>query len=219
MDIAPMTRLPLPRRTDDGRVIAVVRADDASAYAPIISALIAGGVVSVELTLTTPRTLEALPDLLAEFGHAADLGIGTVTTVAEAAAAIEVGAGYLVTPVTNRDIVEKAVEQGVPIIPGGLTPSELYSSWRLGAAAVKVFPAATVGPGYVSQLRGPFPDLVVIPSGGVDLKAASEWLAAGAAAVSIGGPLLGDATRGGDLAALTERARLYADTARRVKAR
>jgi 2-dehydro-3-deoxyphosphogluconate aldolase / (4S)-4-hydroxy-2-oxoglutarate aldolase len=92
------------------------------------------------------------------------------------------------------------------VFPGGLTPTELLGGWRAGATAVKVFPASTVGPGYISQLRGPFPEIQVIPSGGVGIEDAAAWISAGALAVSLGGPLLGDAFHGGGLAALTARA-------------
>jgi 2-dehydro-3-deoxyphosphogluconate aldolase / (4S)-4-hydroxy-2-oxoglutarate aldolase len=114
---------------------------------------------------------------------------------------------YLVTPTMNLAVVRLAVERQVPIFPGGLSPTELAAGWDAGATAVKIFPAQTVGAGYLKHLRGPFPDLEAIPSGGVDLDATREWLDAGAAAVSIGGPLLGDSLKGGDLSALRERCR------------
>jgi 2-dehydro-3-deoxyphosphogluconate aldolase/(4S)-4-hydroxy-2-oxoglutarate aldolase len=97
-------------------------------------------------------------------------------------------------------------QRGVAIYPGGLTPTELFDGWAAGATAVKVFPASVVGPGYVSMLRGPFPDIQVVPSGGVDIDEAAAWVKAGALAVSLGGPLLGDAFKGGDLRRLAERA-------------
>jgi 2-dehydro-3-deoxyphosphogluconate aldolase/(4S)-4-hydroxy-2-oxoglutarate aldolase len=169
----------------------------------------AGGITSVELTLTTPGTFEHFGELLSEFGDGIDLGIGTITLVEEVTAAVEAGASYIVTPVTDQEVVKAAVSADLPIFPGGLTPTELHTGWVQGAAAVKIFPAATVGPGYLSQLRGPFPDLLAIPSGGVGLVAAEEWLRAGAAAVSVGGPLTGDAFKGGNLEELTLRARSY----------
>jgi 2-dehydro-3-deoxyphosphogluconate aldolase/(4S)-4-hydroxy-2-oxoglutarate aldolase len=204
-----MDRLLLPERSREGRVIAVLRAPDAAQYAPVIRALIAGGIPSVELTLTTPGTFEHFGELLSEFGDDIDLGIGTVTRVDQVEAAALAGASYIVTPVTDHYVLKAAAAAGLPILPGGLTPTELHAGWVQGAAAVKIFPAATVGPGYLAQIRGPFPDLMAIPSGGVDLAAAEEWLRAGAAAVSIGGPLTGDAFKGGNLEELTDRARGY----------
>ena len=105
-------------------------------------------------------------------------------------------------------IVDAAVVRSIPIFPGGLTPTELLSGWRAGATAVKFFPAQTVGAGYLKHLNGPFPELLAVPSGGVDLKATAEWLRAGAVAVSLGGPLLGDALTGGDLDDLRSRCRV-----------
>ncbi|MDQ0852764.1 Entner-Doudoroff aldolase [Arthrobacter sp. V4I6] len=133
-------------------------------------------------------------------------GVGTITTPAEAVRAIEAGAKYLVTPLTDADIVAVGVDRGVAVYPGGLTPTELFAGWSAGATAVKVFPASVVGPGYVSMLRGPFPDIEVVPSGGIGISDAAAWIRAGALAVSLGGPLLGDAFHGGDRKQLTERA-------------
>lgn len=201
-----LTRLTIPARTAATKLIVVVRAPAATDYDRILDVLIDAGIGSVELTLTTPGTVERLPYLLDRFGDAADVGVGTVTDRRQLAAAVEAGAHYLVTPITDTDLVEAAHHAGVPIVPGGLTPTELFSAWQAGAAAVKIFPANQVGPGYVNDLRGPFPDIAVLPSGGVDLQNALAWLAAGATAVSVGSPLLGDAVRGGDLGALRARA-------------
>jgi 2-dehydro-3-deoxyphosphogluconate aldolase / (4S)-4-hydroxy-2-oxoglutarate aldolase len=107
----------------------------------------------------------------------------------------------------NLPVIDLAVRNQIAVFPGGLTPTELAAGWNAGATAVKIFPAQTVGAGYLKHLRGPFPDLQAVPSGGVDLHAAGEWLNAGAVAVSIGGPLLGDALKGGDLGALRDRCR------------
>lgn len=188
------------------RVIAVLRAQHATEYAPVVEALIAGGVLSVELTLSTRGVLQELPRLRQKFGGSVELGVGTVTTLAEAEAALDLGAAYLVTPVTEVSVIELAQQRGVPVFPGGFTPTELYRGWAAGATAVKVFPASRLGPSYVSDLRGPFPAIQVIPSGGVGVADVAGWLQAGAMAVSLGGPLLGDAFQGGDLRKLTERA-------------
>jgi 2-dehydro-3-deoxyphosphogluconate aldolase / (4S)-4-hydroxy-2-oxoglutarate aldolase len=189
------------------RAVAVLRASHASDYAPVIEALQRGGVLSIELTLSTPGVWDELPILRDRFGDALEIGVGTVTEAAEAEAALALGAAYIVTPVTDPAVITACVSRGVPVYPGGLTPTELHAGWKLGATAVKVFPASTVGAGYVSQLRGPFPDIEVIPSGGVNIEDVPGWIRAGALAVSLGGPLLGDAFKGGDLQELTARAR------------
>ena len=187
-------------------IIAVLRARDHEAYDPVIAALISGGIRSIELTLTTPGTLDALPELRRRHPGAV-IGIGTVTTRADAETAIERGAAYLVTPVVDTGVIAAARDAVLPVYPGALTPTEVLAAWRAGASAVKIFPAGTVGPGYAGHLRGPFPDLRFIPSGGVSLDDIPAWLRAGASAVSLGGPLLGDALAGGSLDALTQRCR------------
>jgi 2-dehydro-3-deoxyphosphogluconate aldolase/(4S)-4-hydroxy-2-oxoglutarate aldolase len=205
-DTAVMPRPPASEILVRNPVVAVLRARHADQYAPVISALAEGGVRSIELTLSTAGAFELLPGLAEEFGGDVEIGVGTITTTAEAEQALDCGAQFLVTPVTDTAIVRAAVVRGIPVFPGGLTPTELLSGWRSGATAVKVFPASTVGPGYISQLRGPFPEIQVIPSGGVAIEDAAAWIRAGAMAVSLGGPLLGDALKGGDLGALTARA-------------
>lgn len=191
----------------DSKVVAVLRARRAKDYGPVIEALRDGGVLSIELTLSTPGVFEELPLLLERFGGSVEIGVGTVTTAAEAETALELGAAYVVTPITEPDVITACTRRGVPVFPGGLTPTELHTGWKLGATAVKVFPASTVGPSYISQLRGPFPDIQVVPSGGVNIEDVPAWIRAGAMAVSLGGPLLGDAFEGGSLTELTARAR------------
>lgn len=202
---------PQPARPLAGQVIAVLRTNHASEYAPVIESLLAGGVRLIELTLTTRDVFDHLPDIRKTFGDAAEIGVGTVTTMGQAKRSLDVGAQFLVTPSMNLDIVKAAVARGVPIIPGGLTPTELYAGWSAGAAAVKVFPASTVGSDYIGQLHGPFPEMGLIPSGGISIEEAPQWISAGALAVSLGGPLIGDAFAGGSLTQLTQRAQLVTE--------
>jgi 2-dehydro-3-deoxyphosphogluconate aldolase / (4S)-4-hydroxy-2-oxoglutarate aldolase len=200
-------RTPLSDRLTSSRVIAVLRAGHASALAPVCDVLVEEGMLSLELTLTTPELFDSLSGLVDRYADTADIGVGTVLNTADASRAIDCGAQYLVTPTMNLDVIELALQQQVAIFPGGFSPTELATGWAAGATAVKIFPAQTVGAGYLAHLRGPFPDLQAVPSGGVDLDATQQWLAAGAAAVSIGGPLLGDALVGGDPSELRERCR------------
>ncbi|WP_029113630.1 bifunctional 4-hydroxy-2-oxoglutarate aldolase/2-dehydro-3-deoxy-phosphogluconate aldolase [Mycobacterium sp. URHB0044] len=193
-------------------VIAVLRAADARRYAPVVDVLADNGIRGIELTMSTPGTLDVLADIRAGIPDEVQVGIGTVTTVAQLNEALGVGVDFVVTPTTDVAVIDAAVTAGVPIYPGGLTPTELWKGWAAGATAVKVFPAALVGPDYVAHLRGPFPDIEVIPSGGVGMAEAVEWIRAGACAVSVGGPLIGDALSGGDLDALARRCRKLNDT-------
>ena len=165
------TRLQIPGRTAAARLIVVVRAPEAAGYDRVLEVLVDAGIRSVELTLTTPGTIARLPRLIAQFGEDADIGVGTVTNGEQLAAAVDAGAHYLVTPITDPALVDAANRAAVPIVPGGLTPTELFAAWRAGAAAVKIFPANQVGPGYLNDLRGPFPGIAAVPSGGVDLWA------------------------------------------------
>jgi 2-dehydro-3-deoxyphosphogluconate aldolase/(4S)-4-hydroxy-2-oxoglutarate aldolase len=204
---ATVNRPLLSERLASSKVIAVVRTSQVSGLAPVCDVLVEEGILSLELTLTTPGLLDALEELVDRYGNSADVGVGTVVTESEAQWAMDCGAQYLVTPTMNLPVVDLAVRRKIAVFPGGLTPTELAAGWRAGATAVKIFPAETVGAGYLKHLRGPFPDLEAIPSGGVDLDATRAWLAAGAAAVSIGGPLLGDVLEGGELSALRDRCR------------
>jgi 2-dehydro-3-deoxyphosphogluconate aldolase/(4S)-4-hydroxy-2-oxoglutarate aldolase len=204
---ATISRPPLSERLTTSRVIAVLRASQVSVLGPVCDVLVEEGILSLELTLTTPGLLDALTELVDRYADSADIGVGTVLSALEAQTAIESGARFLVTPTMNLAVVRLAVENQIAVFPGGLSPTELAAGWDAGATAVKIFPAQTVGAGYLKHLRGPFPDLEAIPSGGVDLDASRQWLAAGAAAVSIGGPLLGDSLKGGSLSALRDRCR------------
>ncbi|GHG59121.1 2-keto-3-deoxy-phosphogluconate aldolase [Sinomonas cellulolyticus] len=199
-------------------VVAVLRARTASEYRPVIEALLEGGVRSIELTLSTGGVFDVLQDLVEGYQEA-EIGVGTITTVEQAREALDQGARFLVTPVTDLAVIELAASRGVPAYPGGLTPTELHAGWAAGASAVKLFPASAVGPGYISQLRGPFPDMQVLPSGGIDLADIDAWISAGAVAVSVGGPLVQDAFAGGDLKDLTARATLASQRARDARQR
>ncbi|MCU1506116.1 MAG: 2-dehydro-3-deoxyphosphogluconate aldolase [Microbacteriaceae bacterium] len=194
-------------------IIAVLRAADARDYDSVVDTLAANGIRSIELTLSTPGTFEHLPAMIERVGTDVEIGIGTIVTADQARRAIDAGARYLVTPIINLEVIALAVQNAIPVFPGGLTPTELFSGWDAGATAVKIFPAETVGPQYGGHLRGPFPDIEFIPSGGVGLDDIPTWLKAGAVAVSLGGPLVGDALRGGSLDALAERSRLAVDAA------
>ncbi|KOS54661.1 bifunctional 4-hydroxy-2-oxoglutarate aldolase/2-dehydro-3-deoxy-phosphogluconate aldolase [Rhodococcus rhodochrous] len=190
-----------------GKVIAVLRAANADRYHPVVDELIAGGIRNIELTLTTPGTLDVVHQLRAGVGDCARIGVGTVTTSTSAGDAIRAGAQFLVTPGVAAGPAELARQHNVPIMMGALTPTEIMAAIECEADLIKIFPASTVGADYLTQLRGPFPDLQAVPSGGVDSASARDWLAAGAVAVSIGGPLIGDALRGGSLRDLAARIR------------
>jgi 2-dehydro-3-deoxyphosphogluconate aldolase/(4S)-4-hydroxy-2-oxoglutarate aldolase len=190
-------------------VVAILRAADAGRFLEVGRVLYEAGVRAVELTLTSSGALEAFARLREELPSDALLGVGTVRSVGDAQRSVEAGATYLIAPDFRPEVAAWAVERGVPVVPGALTPTEIAAAWGAGATAVKVFPVSAVGgPAYVKAVRAPLPEVPLVPSGGVGIEDVGAYLAAGAVAVGIGSPLLGDAgDPGGDLEALGDRAR------------
>lgn len=199
------TRTPLPAGLIATGVVAVLRAPDIDAYLPVVETLVEAGLTCIELTLTTPGTLEQLPRLLERLPETAEVGIGSIRSVEQATRALDAGAEFLVTPSVNPAVVAEAVARSIPVFPGAMTPTEVLTNWDAGATAVKAFPAATVGSDFVRHVHGPFPEIPIVPSGGIGLDEIGSWLIAGAVAVSLGGPLIGNAFDGGDLGDLRRR--------------
>lgn len=172
------------------RVLAIVRAPRIDDPAALSEALVAGGIRVVELTFTTPGLASLLADAAAAASRTgAVVGAGTVTTAEQAREAVEAGAGFVVTPGIGPDargIVEHAHAAGAAVVLGALSPSEVMTAVGLGADVVKIFPARAHGPKYLSDLRGPFPDVPLVPSGGIDAGNAAEFLRSGALAVTAG---------------------------------
>ncbi len=189
--------------------VAILRSSSAARYADVSDVLVAAGVRAVEFTFTAPDVAQAIRAYAARKPADVALGAGTVTTVEQARAAVDAGATYLISPAICLPVIEEGTRLGVPVLPGALTPSEILTAWRAGASMVKVFPASAVGgPAYIKAVRGPLPEIPLVPTGGVDVRNAGEYLAAGAAAVGVGSPLVADACEpGADLDALAERAR------------
>ncbi|TCP56371.1 2-dehydro-3-deoxyphosphogluconate aldolase/(4S)-4-hydroxy-2-oxoglutarate aldolase [Tamaricihabitans halophyticus] len=190
-------------------VVAILRGDAVAAprLGEIIDTLVDADCTCLEVTLNTPGALEIISSATRRYGTRAEIGAGTVRTAAQARAAISAGARFLVAPDTRADVGEAALEVGLPWYPGAFTATEVSTAWELGAAAVKLFPANLGGPAYLRELRAPLDDVPLIPTGGVRLELAGDYLAAGALALGLGNPLLGDALRGGSLAELAERTR------------
>jgi 2-dehydro-3-deoxyphosphogluconate aldolase/(4S)-4-hydroxy-2-oxoglutarate aldolase len=205
---SPKSR-PLPRFSVEDHLVAVLRAPRPDACAAIVDRLVESGIRCIELTLTTPDALRELPRLRERVGDSACIGMGTVTSEANARASLDAGAEFLVTPIVAPAVLALGVAAGVPVLCGALTPTEAHAAWSAGASAVKIFPASAVRPSYLRELRGPFPDLDAMPSGGVGFDDIVPWLAAGACAVSLGGSLIGDvfAEASSDLEGRAQRAR------------
>ena len=176
-------------------VVAIGRHIAAEDVPHLAEALAAGGVRAFELTLNEPeadalRAIEVAARIGPGLGTA--IGAGTVLSIEAATRAIDAGATFLVMPHLDGELVAWAAGRGIPTLPGCATPSEVLAAWRAGAAAVKVFPASTVGPNFVRELRGPFPDIPVVPTGGVTLDTTPAFIEAGAIAIGMGGWLIGD---------------------------
>ncbi|WUH90899.1 bifunctional 4-hydroxy-2-oxoglutarate aldolase/2-dehydro-3-deoxy-phosphogluconate aldolase [Streptomyces sp. NBC_00433] len=191
------------------RLVAIVRGTDPEAAHRAVMALTEEGVALVEISLSGKGALDVIARSRAALGPAAPLGAGTVLTADDARAAQAAGADFAVTPGLGEGVTT-ARELGMPVLAGVMTPTDIVTARRMGAEALKIFPAEQAGgPGYLRALRGPFPDLAFVPVGGVDAPAARSYLAAGATAVGVGSPLLGDAADGGSLDALRVRARAF----------
>ena len=186
---ATLTRTDVVRRIEEAGVVAVVRLTDAGVGQDVARALIDGGVSAIEITMTVPRAPELIADLTRALPDAL-IGAGTVTTAETARTVIDAGAKFVVSPIFRPRIVEACHERVVPAFPGCFSPTEIFSAWELGADIVKVFPATSLGPAFIKDLRGPFPSIKVMPTGGVSIDNAAEWIRAGAVAVGVGSAMV-----------------------------
>ncbi|MGW5195053.1 bifunctional 4-hydroxy-2-oxoglutarate aldolase/2-dehydro-3-deoxy-phosphogluconate aldolase [Kribbella sp. NPDC004138] len=187
------------------KLLAIVRADGAETALACVQTLVEAGVTALEVSLTTPGGVEAIARARSQYDPDILIGAGTVVTAEQADEVAAARADFTVTPAITRG-AHRSVELGLPLLCGALTPTEVVAALDLGATAVKIFPAKVHGPGYFSELRAPLPDAPLIAVGGVDAQSAPKYLAAGALAVGVGSPLLGDAGTGGSLSELAIRA-------------
>lgn len=198
-------------RLEQMGLIPVLRARSAKEAHALVDAMVAGGVEVVEVTMTVPGAIEILKELKKTHGDRLLLGSGTVTTVAECEATIEAGAEFVVSPSLHLDVIAATLKAGKLSIPGALTPTEVITAWRAGAAYVKVFPCSAVGgAAYLKALKAPFPEIRLIPTGGVTLTTAADFLHAGASALGVGTDLVNStAIARGEPHTITETARRY----------
>ncbi|NIK57379.1 bifunctional 4-hydroxy-2-oxoglutarate aldolase/2-dehydro-3-deoxy-phosphogluconate aldolase [Kribbella shirazensis] len=187
------------------KLLAIIRADGADTALACVQTLVEAGITALEISLTTPGGIEAIATARSQYDPHILIGAGTVVTAAQADEVAAAHADFTVTPAITRG-AHRSVELGLPLLCGALTPTEVVAALDLGATAVKIFPAKVHGPGYLAELRAPLPDAPLIAVGGVDAVSAPKYLAAGALAVGVGSPLLGDAATGGSLSELSIRA-------------
>ena len=198
MLVPPGPRQALPAAIAATRIVGVLRARTSMHLEAVAVALHEAGVTCIEVTLTTPGALAILPRLRELLGDSAEIGAGSVLTLADLEAATDQGATYTVAPCLDLGVLARAQELGTPHIPGAATPTEVVTAWTAGAPAVKVFPAAQLGgPAYVRALRDPLPDVLLVPTGGVTDAELVSYLSAGAVAVGVGSPLIGEALTNG----------------------
>jgi len=209
-----MARGDVVRRMEATGVVAVVRLTDPAVGEDVARALIAGGVDAIEITMTVPRAAELIETLVEALPNAL-IGAGTVTTPETARTVIDAGAKFVVSPVYRPRLVEACHERGVASMPGCFSPTEILAAWDQGADLIKIFPATSLGPSFIKDLRGPFPSIKVMPTGGVSRDNAADWIRAGAAAIGVGSALVDpkavEARRFDDIMA---RARAFVDAVR-----
>lgn len=170
-------------------LLAVLRGPSADLTVQMVAALVAGGVLGIEITYTTPNAAEVVAELKRQFGDRIVLGMGTLTRPEQAAEAQAAGAQFLVSPHTEAVLAKAMVATGLPVMMGAFTPTEVMASVNLGSDVVKLFPGSLGGPTYMKALKGPFPHVAMMPTGGVDKDNVADWFAAGAVAVGAGSQL------------------------------
>jgi len=200
-------------------IVPVLRARSAEEGHALAEALVAGGINVIEVTMTVPGAVELLREVKKAHGERVLLGSGTVTTVEQAVETIEAGAEFVVSPSLHPEVIGVTKEMGKVSIPGALTPTEAITAWRAGADYVKIFPCSAVGgASYLKALLAPFPELRVIPTGGVTLATAVDFLRAGARALGVGTDLVNaKAIEEGKPEKVTEMARAYVEVVRRFR--
>ena len=201
-------------------IVPVVRTSSAESAIKAIDAICRGGIRAAEITMTVPGALRALEKVADQFGDKLVLGAGTVLDTETARACMLAGAEFLVAPGLKLSVIEIAKRYSKVICPGALTPTEVLAAWEAGSDIVKIFPCGNVGgPKYIKALRGPFPHIEMIPTGGVNLETAGEFLKAGACAVAVGGELVDTKSiREGPYDVIEERARQYLAVIARARA-
>jgi 2-dehydro-3-deoxyphosphogluconate aldolase/(4S)-4-hydroxy-2-oxoglutarate aldolase len=188
-------------------LLAVIRGPSPDLTVKMVDALIQGGVLGIEITYSTPNAEEVVRALAARYGAEIVLGMGTLTQPEQADRAKNAGAHFLVSPICEPALIKAMIDSGLLSMAGALTPTEVYQAYRLGADVVKVFPGSLVGPEYIKALKGPFPYIPMMPTGGVDIDNIAEWFKAGVVAVGAGSQLCPpDLARAGKFDEITRKA-------------
>jgi 2-dehydro-3-deoxyphosphogluconate aldolase / (4S)-4-hydroxy-2-oxoglutarate aldolase len=214
-----MNKAEISKRIVEIGVVPVVRASSAAQAVAAAEAVCAGGISVVEVTMTVPGAVEVIAQLVKTLGSAVTVGAGTVLNADSARRCLDAGAQFLVSPGFDLETVKFACSQGVLMMAGALTPTEVITAWDAGSDFVKIFPCGNVGGAkYIKALKGPLPQIPMIPTGGVNLNTAAEFIQAGSAAVGVGGELvLAAALKSGDMREITELAKRYVSIVREAR--
>lgn len=170
-------------------LLAVIRGPSPELTVRMVEALVAGGVLGIEITYSTPDAEDVVRQLAGKFGRQIVLGMGTLTRPEQAHSAKQAGAHFLVSPICETSLVQSMVASGLLVMAGALTPTEVFHAFSLGVDVIKIFPGSVGGPGYIKALKGPFPNIPMMPTGGVNAGNLADWFAAGALAVGAGSEL------------------------------
>ncbi len=184
-----MNREKIVKKIIESKVIAIVRLNNSEKVISVAEAMIKGGILSLEVTMTTPNALQIIKELDNKYGSNLLIGVGSVLDAETAIKAIEAGAKYIISPIFKKTIIEASHKLDIPAIPGCYTPTEIYLAQEAGADIVKIFPADQLGTSYVKAIKAPMPQLRIMPTGGVSLTNAGDWINAGACAVAVGSAL------------------------------
>jgi 2-dehydro-3-deoxyphosphogluconate aldolase/(4S)-4-hydroxy-2-oxoglutarate aldolase len=188
-------------------LLAVIRGPSVDLTVQMVGALIKGGVLGIEITYSTPNAEEVVKTLAAHYGDQIVLGMGTLTKPEQAESAIQAGANFLVSPISEPVLIKTMVETGLLNMAGALTPSEVYQVYSLGTDVVKIFPGSLGGPAYIKALKGPFPYIPMMPTGGVSANNVADWFKAGVVAVGAGSELCPpELAKAGKFAEITQKA-------------
>lgn len=191
-------------------VVSIVRGIEKASLLKTVEALRAGGITAVEITLNTPSALEMISQVKEKFGSEMSVGAGTVLDAETARSAILSGADFVLSPTLDIDMIRMCLTYGKVPVPGAFTPTEALAAWQAGAPVVKIFPAGSVGPGYIKDLKGPLPQLKLMPVGGVSLDNAAAFIRSGSFALGVGSDLVNKAeVKAGNFEAITEKAKKF----------
>ena len=213
-----MTKAEIIQRLLEPGIVAIIRADSSDQLVNAAEALYEGGVTAMEVTMTTPNALQVISEVTARFGSKLLMGVGTVLDAAPARAAILAGAEFVVTPVTKPGVIQMCNRYSKPIASGAYTPTEALTAHESGSDFIKIFPADQLGPAYIKSLLAPLPMLQIIPTGGVSVETAGDFIRAGCVALGAGSTLVSkEVLKSGDWAALSAKATAFVEAVRKAR--